>query len=196
MKEKKFFCDRLDNVISKPIFIILLIALLIMSCIISYNICNNKFLKEISQYSESDYEYLVTLADSICDEDSKSINTSNVPDNVQITDIKYTKEQITFKCILDKNFIFAINPQVFVTISNNFDDVKVTIPSKEIATDSFITVLLSICFGLLAVLIPMILILLPLWIISIISSFRKELYYVNNIANFKEEFKTTIRSDE
>jgi len=176
--------------------IIILIALIIVSCIISYNICNNKFLKEISQYSESDYEYLVTLADNICDEDNKSINTSNIPDNVQITDIIYSNEQISFKCILDKNFIFAVNPQVFVTISNNFDDVKITYPSKEIATNNFITILLSICFGLLTVLIPMILIFLPLYIISIISSFRKERYYTNIITNFKEEYKTTIRSDE
>lgn len=177
MKQKKFFCDYFDKYQSR--LIILLLPLLIISCIISYDINHKTYLNEVQQYKEYDYTYLNEIANNIWNKNDKTLSFSNVPEDISITDFIYTKGNISFRAIEDKDFNFVSNPAVSVTISQKINKIDISPLNKKFAINKTTLIILSICFGLLAILIPFFFIYICLVLCYEISNKRKKTYCYN-----------------
>jgi len=185
MKEKRFFCDFFEEHFTTKKFAVLLCILMVISCVISYQINNQTYLKELSLYSKDDYSYLNKIAENIWINETKALSFSNIPDDVSINDFNYDHNTITFKCTLDKNFMYISNPIAYVIISQTDNNIQILNPTKEMATNKILLTLLSICFGMLAVLIPVLFIYVITIIIVSISSVRKKSYFDKKVEDFK-----------
>ena len=176
MNEKKFFCDFFDKHYTTKRVVLIMFVFSVISAFVSYNINYKTYTKELSKYSAEDYTYLSEFATTLYDSKNKTLKLFNMPDNVSISNISYTDDSMTFQCLLDKDFWFVSNPVVHVKISKALNNIEITGSNKEVATNKITLVILSICFGLLFVWLPFLLIHILLVTISGISYLRKRRY--------------------
>ena len=177
MKEKKFFCDYFVKYQYR--LIALLLPLFLISCVISYDINHRTYLNEVQQYQEYDYTNLNEIANDIWNKNDKTLSFSNIPEDILITDFIYTKENISFRAVVNKEFNFVSNPTVNVWISQKSNEIEISSLNEKFAIKKTILIILSICFGLLAILIPYFFIYLCLLLCYEISNKRKKTYCYN-----------------
>lgn len=132
MKEKRYFCNWY-----KPIIIVAVVVAIVL-CIISgisdYTEIKPIYDAEVAAYNEFDFEKLHKEIYNMYDKENKSLNLSNFPTNVTISNVTITTDEITFTYTVDMNFTVIYNPEVFVTISNNYQDILITDLTIEQAT--------------------------------------------------------------
>ena len=162
MKEKKHFCDQLNNILSQKKFYLCLLILCVLSCTITYNINKILYNAEVASCSESDYTYLKEAASHLYDAQNQSITFNKVPDDIKISNITYDNNEIMVSCILNKDYTYIPNPSITVTISSDFKDIKITQLDNKKATSKVTLTVLSICYGILEILLPLIILLLIL----------------------------------
>lgn len=174
MKEKRYFCDWYNDVIlNNKWFYITVVCLCIISCIITYNVCKVKYNQEVANTSESDYEYLIDVINNIYDKDGNSIILRNIPNDVTISNMDIDSEGIAFTCTLNKNFHYISNPYVFVSASSSSNKIDIIPISKDKATSPLILNITSVCFGLLLISLPLVIVLAILLIPYSISAIKK-----------------------
>lgn len=89
MIEKKFFCDFFDKNFTTKRVVLTLLLLAISSSFIIYNINHQTYTKELSEYSDTDYDYLCEVTTTLYKSENKTFNLFNLPNNISIDNIIY-----------------------------------------------------------------------------------------------------------
>lgn len=119
-----------------------LFVLVIVLSVITFIMNHHNYSDEATTYDVYHYEYLTNVVTNIWNEDTKSINASDIPENVIITEAQVSSSEVDFKCSLITDYSFADDPFIEVHISDNFD-VEVT----HYTEDEYIKAFESNLFG-------------------------------------------------
>ena len=135
MKEKRYFCDKINKPLSRPWKIAIVSSFIIVTVIVIiviHNIdINVKYEGEFAEYSEEVYENLEKIADNVIGENV--INRAAIPDDVSDYEIKYENGVLTFKCSINHYEGKKLHPSARITVTESSGVVKKerNVSSKE-----------------------------------------------------------------